>query len=73
MTIGAFTASQGVAQNWVNYSGSVTITSAGFYDTGFVYNSFDGPARNVVVDRVYAVKTGTVTEPASVGGSSSLA
>jgi|JI10StandDraft_1071094.scaffolds.fasta_scaffold11595_4 hypothetical protein len=64
-TIASFTASQGVAQNWVNYSGNVTIANAGFYNTGFVYNSFGGPAKDVVIDRVYAVQTGTVPEPAS--------
>lgn len=61
----SFTASQGVARNWVNYSGNVTIGIAGFYDTSFVYNSFGGPAKDVAIDRVYALRTGGVPEPAN--------
>jgi hypothetical protein len=68
LTIASFTASAGTAQNWVNYNGVVAVNHAGFYNTSFLFNSFGHPAKDVVIDRVYAVLTSrptTVPEPES--------
>lgn len=56
---------------WQNYSGLVTITTDGFYDVSFVFNSpGTGDAKDVVVDRVYAIAdapaNNQVPEPASI-------
>jgi hypothetical protein len=66
-SIAEFTASAGTAQNWQNYSGVVHVDVAGNYLTSFVFNSFGYPAKDVVIDRVYAISTArdaTVPEPA---------
>lgn len=68
VNLASFAASAGTAQNWVNYNGVINIGTAGNYLTSFVYNSFGFPAKDVVIDRVYAIATDrppTVPEPAT--------
>ena len=42
---------------WTDYSGVAEITKAGYYKTDFVYSSYGSPAKDVVIDRVYALAT----------------
>lgn len=48
---------QSVARTWVHQSTVANISVAGFYLTSLVYNSNGNPAKDIVVDRVYAVRT----------------
>ncbi|MEI6418124.1 MAG: PEPxxWA-CTERM sorting domain-containing protein [Sphingomonadales bacterium] len=64
-------------QVWQYATGVAQIVSAGWYDTSFVYNSNLNPSKDIVIDRVFAVRTTdaanviiptstiTVPEPAS--------
>lgn len=45
------------AKVWRYASGVGQITRAGWYDTSFVFNSNLSPSKDVVVDRVFAVRT----------------
>ena len=45
------------AKVWTDYSGVAQITKAGYYKTDFVYSSYGAPAKDVVIDRVYALAT----------------
>lgn len=46
-----------LGQTWLAVSGVGQITLAGFYTTNFVYNSNGAPAKDIVIDRVYAIST----------------
>ena len=48
---------------WTDNSGVAQITKAGYYETSFVYSSYGAPAKDVVIDRVYAIGT---SDPATV-------
>ncbi len=66
-----------IARTWVHQSTVANISKAGWYTTNLVYNSNGDPAKDIVVDRVYAIRTTdaatvfvpqttlTVPEPAS--------
>lgn len=45
------------ARTWVHQSTVANISLAGFYNTSLVYNSNGFPSKDIVVDRVYAVRT----------------
>ncbi|HEX3886893.1 MAG TPA: PEPxxWA-CTERM sorting domain-containing protein [Phenylobacterium sp.] len=51
-------------QTWETWTGTLDVTTAGFYDTDFAYQSFAAPAADVVIDNVFIV-AGGVPEPAS--------
>lgn len=63
VTVASFAASSGSSQTWVNYSGVAQITQAGYYLTSFDFRSFGAPAKDFVIDRVYAIAT---DKPATV-------
>lgn len=63
ITVASFTASQVGATNWYHFSGVAGVSVAGKYLTSFVYNSFGNPAKDFVIDRVYAIAT---TAPSTV-------
>ena len=44
-------------QTWVTRSGVAQITQAGWYLTSLVFNSNGSPAKDVVVDNVFAIRT----------------
>ncbi len=44
-------------QAWQYASGVGQITVAGFYNTAFVFNSNGSPAKDIVIDRVFAIAT----------------
>jgi hypothetical protein len=48
---------------WFNVSGVANFAVAGNYITNFIYNSNGFPAKDIVVDRVYAIRT---IDPATV-------
>jgi hypothetical protein len=54
---------QSTGQTWFYASGVGQIVSAGFYETALVYNSNGSPAKDIVIDRVFAIFT---TDPADV-------
>ncbi len=45
------------AQTWLDKSGVAQITRAGYYLTSFVFSAYGQPAKDVIVDRVYAFRT----------------
>lgn len=45
------------AQTWLDKSGVARITRTGYYLTSFVFSAYGQPAKDVVVDRVYAYRT----------------
>jgi hypothetical protein len=51
------------AQTWLYASGVGNISAAGWYNTAFVFNSNGDPAKDIVIDRVFAVRT---LDPATV-------
>lgn len=63
INVASFTASQVGATQWYHFSGVAGVSKSGFYDTAFVFNSFGAPAKDVVIDRVYAIAT---TKPSTV-------
>ena len=50
------------ATTWINFSGTANITTAGFYDVSFIFDTNGYPSKDVVIDRVYIA---AVPEPAS--------
>lgn len=54
---------QSTGQNWFYASGVGQIVSTGLYETALVYNSNGSPAKDIVIDRVFAIFT---TDPADV-------
>jgi hypothetical protein len=52
-----------LGQNWVHVSGVANFALAGHYLTSLIYNSNGNPAKDVVIDRVYAIPT---LDPATV-------
>jgi hypothetical protein len=68
ITVASFSASQIGATSWYHFSGVAGVSASGFYETSFVYNSFGSPAKDVVIDRIYAIATkapSTVVIPAT--------
>lgn len=68
ITVASFTASQVAATHWFHFAGVAGVTAPGYYKTSFVYNSFGNPAKDIVIDRVYAIATNspsTVVIPAT--------
>jgi hypothetical protein len=68
VTVASFTASQIGATQWFHFSGVAGVTAPGFYKTSFTFNAFGVPAKDVVIDRVYAIPTlspSTVIIPAT--------
>jgi hypothetical protein len=56
MTLTDFLVSSEPAMTWLSESALVTITTAGFYDTSFIFNTPGlGAAKDVVVDRAFIV------------------
>ncbi|HZZ69475.1 MAG TPA: PEPxxWA-CTERM sorting domain-containing protein [Phenylobacterium sp.] len=51
-------------QTWETWTGTLHVTTAGNYDTDFIYHSGTAPAADVVIDNVFVV-AGGVPEPAS--------
>jgi hypothetical protein len=47
---------------WFSVTGVATVTVAGFYDTSLVYNSNGYPAKDIVLDRFYAIATTDAAE-----------
>lgn len=45
------------ARSWQTASGVAAITRGGWYLTSFVFSAFGQPAKDVVIDRVFAVRT----------------
>lgn len=61
--------SSSTAKVWRYASGVGQITLAGWYDTRFLFNSNRNPSKDIVIDRVFALKTtdaATVIIPPSV-------
>lgn len=52
-----------LGQTWVNVSGVANFAVSGNYMTDLIYNSNGFPAKDIVIDRVYGVRT---SDPASV-------
>jgi hypothetical protein len=50
-----FTASTLAETTWQSYSGRATIAAEGDYQVNFVFNSFGGASKDVVIDQVYVV------------------
>ena len=44
-------------QTWFNVSGVAQITQTGHYLTSLVFNSNGIPAKDIVIDRVFAIRT----------------
>ena len=62
----AFTASNQTPQTWLHFGAVAKITQQGYYNTNFSFSSFGNPAKDVVIDRIYAISTNlpsTVTIP----------
>ena len=49
--------SSSTGQVWINATGVGHITVAGYYSTSLVFNSNGNPAKDVVIDRMYAIST----------------
>lgn len=49
--------SSSAARTWVHQSAVANISVAGWYTTSLVYNSNGNPAKDIVVDRVYGIRT----------------
>ena len=57
-----------LAQHWYHFSGVAGVSAAGFYRTSFTFSADGAPAKDVVIDRVYAIPTlspSTVVIPAT--------
>lgn len=52
-----------IGRTWTNNSGVGSISVAGYYKTALVFNSNGNPAKDVVIDRVYALRT---NDPATI-------
>jgi hypothetical protein len=61
-TIANYLVSSGPVQTWQHFFGETVITTAGFYDVSFVFDTALVPAKDVVIDRVYVAG---VPEPGS--------
>lgn len=61
-TIADYLVSTGPVQTWQHFSGRTTVTTAGFFDVSFVFDTDLVPAKDVVIDRVYVAD---VPEPSS--------
>ena len=49
--------STSIAKQWRAVSGVGQISRAGYYDTAFVFNSNRTPSKDIVIDRVFAIRT----------------
>ncbi|HEX4184075.1 MAG TPA: PEPxxWA-CTERM sorting domain-containing protein, partial [Caulobacteraceae bacterium] len=56
--------SSGPETTWQNFTGTATITTAGFYNTSFSFNTDLFPSKDVVIDQAFIV-AGGVPEPAT--------
>ncbi len=45
------------ARTWTHQSAVANISKAGWYNTNLVFNSGGNPAKDIVIDRVYAIRT----------------
>ncbi|WP_310496797.1 PEPxxWA-CTERM sorting domain-containing protein [Sandarakinorhabdus sp.] len=61
-TIANYAVSSGPIRTWQHFSGQTTITTDGFYNVSFVFDTSFVPSKDVVIDRVYVA---AVPEPAS--------
>lgn len=68
VTVASFSASQFGATQWYHFAGVAGVSKSGFYQTSFVFNADGHPAKDVVIDRIYAITTNspsTVVVPAT--------
>ncbi len=59
-------------QKWINYHGFATVATSGSYSAAFTFNTFGGASADVVIDKVYIVKSdqgGTPINPVPEPGS----
>lgn len=62
VSLANYAVSTGPATAWQNFYGIANITTAGFYDTTFTFNTNLQPSKDIVIDQVYVVAGSVVPE-----------